>query len=452
MPAEYALRFPNPDLTSRLVLYPLAGGGVALDWHLDPALIEHAQTAFAAHRPQSKLYLRRADADGGCLAEADLADLRSNCSGHARFQTPLVGALQAELGLEGQHDGGWLLLARSNRLDAIPEPVARSTRTELGEAQAAAPASVVGSGESQLDASQPAALMRPEPTALLAPLAEREQALLPALEPASVPAPVTDSAPAPVSVPVPELVPPPVTDSAPNPPADPVTASVRSTPAESEPKPAMQPELGMELGSSSMPVPGSEPVREAEPTPWQPPISEPRSQSLMGLGPAPSRQPGAVASISAAVEIAARKGSVSPTRFPDPSLAALAARPELRGSAFPLVRAGRSAVGAVAEQELLHHQPPNRQDDGRLEWPVAARIGFGSGPLSPYPSGEDAVIEGELHLFGRAAPGSLLDLGGHPFRVGPGGRFSFRVAIDDPALLSALLARLPRLPVAERES
>lgn len=71
--------------------------------------------------------------------------------------------------------------------------------------------------------------------------------------------------------------------------------------------------------------------------------------------------------------------------------------------------------------------------------------------MAPYPSGADALIQGELHVFGRAAPGSLLDLGGHPYRVGPGGRFSFRVALDEPELLAALLARLPTLPVAERE-
>jgi hypothetical protein len=44
-----------------------------------------------------------------------------------------------------------------------------------------------------------------------------------------------------------------------------------------------------------------------------------------------------------------------------------------------------------------------------------------------------------------------LNLGGHQYRVGPGGRFSFTVALDDPALLESLLARLPDLPVAERD-
>ena len=95
----------------------------------------------------------------------------------------------------------------------------------------------------------------------------------------------------------------------------------------------------------------------------------------------------------------------------------------------------------------MDQAPPNRQD-GIAPGPG---VGRGSGPIAPYPSAAEAEIQGELHVFGRAAPGSLLDLGGHPFLVGSGGRFSFRVALDDPELLAALLARLPRLPVAERD-
>ncbi|NEX16447.1 MAG: hypothetical protein C1943_07420 [Halochromatium sp.] len=315
MPVEQAPQFPNPDQTPRLVLYPISGG-VALDWRLDPALIQQARTAFAAHQPVAKLLLHPVDADGTRLAEAEVVDLDGKSAGQARFLAPVVGPVQAELGLEGQPDGGWLLLARSNRLDAVPEPA-------------------------QL------------------------------------------------------------------------------------------------------------PIRD---------------------------------SLVKAAEV---------TRFPDPSLAALAARPELRGSAFPLApihsfaqgfaeqdiegasvstsalseqrpQAGETLASgssvqaervseqpseAASEQEVLDQPPPKRQDVAPLE----SRAARGSGPMAPYPSGADALIQGELHVFGRATPGSLLDLGGHPYRVGPGGRFSFRVALDDPELLAALLARLPALPVAERE-
>jgi hypothetical protein len=80
-----------------------------------------------------------------------------------------------------------------------------------------------------------------------------------------------------------------------------------------------------------------------------------------------------------------------------------------------------------------------------------ASVRGGSGPLAPYPAQGGVSIRGELRIFGSARPGSLLDLGGHPFRVGPGGRFSFSVDVDDPELLAALLSRLQRIPVAERD-
>ena len=274
MSIEEAVRFPNPQVGSRLVLYPLTNGGVALDWRLDPGLVAQARAGFAAQPTRAKLYLRRAD--GPCLAEAVLPDLEQQPTGQARFEAPVVGTLRAELGFEGEPGGGWLLLARSNPLEAVPESVGLATK---------------------LDTRPP------------------------------------DVARAPTAA----------------------------------------------------------------------------------------------------------------TRFPDPSLAALAERPERRNDAFPLVAVTTAPASA---QVRLDPQPPNRQDVAPLE----TRAARGSGPLSPYPSADAAVIQGELHVFGRAAPGSLLDLGGHPLRVGAGGRFSFRVALDDPELLAALLARLPRLPVAERES
>ncbi len=371
MSAERARRFPNPELAQRLVLYPAAGGGVALDWHLDPAVIEQSHSAFAAHQPVAKLYLRRAGGDGAHLAEAAI-DLSSDLSGQAQFPEPLVGALQAELGLEGQRDGGWLLLARSNQLQAVPESLGLASLTPQS------------AGEPQ----------------------------------------------------------------------------------------AMQPPLGLTHQAQS-------------------PSPRPSTAAVTGV------INGTTARLT--------------TRFPDPSLAALADRPERRAGAFPLANAGgthrfethrlgqntssdaipsaepsapsgdqpsnalsddrmsdaRSRVQADPEQVLLDQRLLRRQDVTTSAEPTggsgerhAEQLGNqravvyaprGSGPIAPYPTGEGAVVQGELHVFGRAAPGSLLDLGGHPFRVGPGGRFSFRVALDDPELLAALLARLPRLPVAERE-
>lgn len=285
MSTEDTPRFPNPHhATPRLVLYPLTGGGVALDWRLDRRQVEQARAAFAGPRPIAKLYLRRLDGegDGARLAEAGLPDDPARQpTGQALFEAPVVGTLRAELGLEDPRGHGWLLLARSNQLEAVAESADLATK-----------------------------------------LARRK------------------------------------------------------------------PENSVAAG------------------------------------------------------------------FPDPSLAALADRPEKRAEAFPLVammpepRAAESASGTAAEQVGLDQQPPNRQDVA----PLDRRAARGSGPISPYPCGDEAMIQGELHVFGRAAPGSLLDLGGHAYRVGPGGRFSFRVALDDPDLLAALLARLPQLPIAERDA
>lgn len=52
-------------------------------------------------------------------------------------------------------------------------------------------------------------------------------------------------------------------------------------------------------------------------------------------------------------------------------------------------------------------------------------------------------MEAELRILGAAAPGSLIDLFGHPFRVGPGGRFQLTLRVDDPDLLRRALELHP---------
>lgn len=48
-------------------------------------------------------------------------------------------------------------------------------------------------------------------------------------------------------------------------------------------------------------------------------------------------------------------------------------------------------------------------------------------------------IEAELRLAGRAPPETWIDLFGHPFRVGPGGRFQLTVRVRDAQLLQRAL-------------
>jgi len=71
------------------------------------------------------------------------------------------------------------------------------------------------------------------------------------------------------------------------------------------------------------------------------------------------------------------------------------------------------------------------------------------GPIAPVSYGQEPVrsmgvqILAELRILGQAAPGSEIDLFGHPYRVGPGGRFQLVVLVDDPELLRRALALHP---------
>ncbi len=73
----------------------------------------------------------------------------------------------------------------------------------------------------------------------------------------------------------------------------------------------------------------------------------------------------------------------------------------------------------------------------------------GSGPLRACADG--ASLRAELVLHGSAPPHTLLDLGGHPYRVGTGGRFVLHVPIGEHQVIMRVLAALPQLPVARRD-
>jgi hypothetical protein len=61
----------------------------------------------------------------------------------------------------------------------------------------------------------------------------------------------------------------------------------------------------------------------------------------------------------------------------------------------------------------------------------------------PTPAAESPVIEAKLVITGRAHPGLLIDLFGHPYRVGPGGRFRLVVQVEDADLIRRALAQHP---------
>lgn len=53
------------------------------------------------------------------------------------------------------------------------------------------------------------------------------------------------------------------------------------------------------------------------------------------------------------------------------------------------------------------------------------------------------LVEAELRITGQAPPGTLIDLFGHPYRIGPGGRFQLVLRVDDPSLLRRALELNP---------
>ncbi len=75
----------------------------------------------------------------------------------------------------------------------------------------------------------------------------------------------------------------------------------------------------------------------------------------------------------------------------------------------------------------------------------------GSGPITDLRDADGIGLTAELIVTGHAPPGTLLDLGGHPYRVGPGGRFKLHMPIPEHERIQALLRQLPRLPVDVRD-
>ncbi|MGA7982010.1 MAG: hypothetical protein WCA32_17520 [Chromatiaceae bacterium] len=56
---------------------------------------------------------------------------------------------------------------------------------------------------------------------------------------------------------------------------------------------------------------------------------------------------------------------------------------------------------------------------------------------------EDLEVQAELVIYGRAAPGRVIDLYGHSLQVGSNGHFFLRHPIHDPAVLALALSDLP---------
>ncbi|WP_295450715.1 hypothetical protein [uncultured Thiodictyon sp.] len=106
----------------------------------------------------------------------------------------------------------------------------------------------------------------------------------------------------------------------------------------------------------------------------------------------------------------------------------------LEGRPVRLPRPGESDVGPGLVSPVLSPVPTDA-----VTFSPLTPLAYGHPPSAV----AGLQVEAELRITGQAAPGSLIDLFGQPFRVGPGGRFQLVVRVDDPALLRQALALNP---------
>lgn len=148
--------FPLVATRSALVLFDVDPSQVQAQWQITDAALASAIGAFPAGASQVRplLRLRRIADDGSSreLAALPQPATAGGLSGVARFQVAEGGAeLEAELGL-ASGEGGWMLLARSNRvrLPIAPQPA--------GPAPAVLTPAIAARGE---EAPLPAAIAPP---------------------------------------------------------------------------------------------------------------------------------------------------------------------------------------------------------------------------------------------------------------------------------------------------
>ncbi|WP_462329073.1 hypothetical protein [Thiohalocapsa halophila] len=181
------------------------------------------------------------------------------------------------------------------------------------------------------------------------------------------------------------------------------------------------------------------------------PLSGPLSEQARAVSTQPDRageggaEPGKLAGVAAAQDGLDRAaGEPAFARRSDPSLAAGGQARDL--SAPPGAGSGPEPPSGGVVPRLAPRQPSPEPSAQAFAAPSPAA---GSGPLRPRADG--ATLSAALVVHGSAPPNSLLDLGGHPYRVGPGGRFVLHIPIRDHQLIRRVLATLPQLPVEQRD-
>ncbi len=148
-PLELAREFPNELEGTRLSLYDAGHGEMRAHWRLERNDLERAGASFRSGDGGTRLVVRlrrlRDGARGELAGEARVDRAAATDSGEAGFRLDPDNALYlAELGLVNGA-GGWLMLARSNRLyNPVPVRLSFPERTpdvELGADTAGPPIS-----------------------------------------------------------------------------------------------------------------------------------------------------------------------------------------------------------------------------------------------------------------------------------------------------------------------
>jgi hypothetical protein len=128
-------------------------------------------------------------------------------------------------------------------------------------------------------------------------------------------------------------------------------------------------------------------------------------------------------------------------RYETPSVEPDSGAPGWTGAGAPAA-AYTSAVSSAPGEDMRAPESAPRADHAGTRSPTTPMV-YGQ----PSPRGTELLIEAELRVNGCAAPGALIDLFGHPYRVGPGGRFQLVIRVDDPELIKrAFELHPPTLP------
>jgi len=409
---------PFPDLGHgpRLVLYPIRTG-LGVDWDLVDMNTQGALATFPDYLPAPKVGIRLCRIGGGghmaIIAQTEVATLDSDgdagTRGHYRFAQPGEHSqFQAELGLTTP-GGGWLLLLRSNRIAiGADQPPLLQPAGDFSDGDGeATPAQRLEQAGGAVTGDTPAASR-----------ALSDGTVTTAIDRPALPWPAR---------PHPDTR---INDE--ETPADPNRSSADDLSARRVSHPEDLPDAPQSptLGIDSMPTAAMFTTRP--PTPDLPGrIHAVRyladGRVLIGTDP------------DATLRTAPELQSDPPQSADDghaPGQAASAAAASQKGAASP--GSGRETIARSSVDS------DQGQQDDRSPRP-------GSGPITDQRNANAIGLSAELIISGHAPPGTLLDLGGHPYRVGPGGRFQLRIPVPEHDRIMALLRQLPHLPVDERE-